>query len=91
MMYTEKYDRFNKLSWLILECKYCYYLKPEYDHLSDLDYDKVELEYRKLAEELGVKASACDMVGFDLERASCRLVVSQVDRIRSVNFSLLSL
>ena len=60
-------------------------------HLSDLDYDKVELEYRKLAEELGVKASACDMVGFDLERASCRLVVSQVDRIRSVNFSLLSL
>lgn len=72
-------ERFAKLSWFILECKYCYYCRPQFKHPSDTEYDKVEEEYKAIAAQLGVEPSASNMVGFDLNRPSCRLVAEAVN------------
>jgi hypothetical protein len=73
-----------ELSWRILEAKLMYY-RPELVHkswhshlaMTDSQYDAMEDTYRVLCERLNKKCYAVDMVGFDLERPSGRLVCSK--------------
>lgn len=69
--------RFIKLGWELLEHKYRYYIL-NMNTISDYDFDQLEAEYRKLAEELGLPPSASDMVGFDNTRFSCQLAMHRV-------------
>lgn len=80
-----KEQRFVELSWRLLELKLSYYY-PAVIHESrkkevsipDQAYDALADEYRKLAKELGLPASADDMVGFDFDRPSCSLVAGHL-------------
>jgi len=83
-------QRYINLGWFILQSKYCYYLEVKFKHLNDTEYDKIEDEYKQLAKDLGLPISACDMVGFDLNRASCRLVKDKLEQTKSVDFGLLN-
>lgn len=40
--------------------------------------DKEEGEYKALAEKLGKEPTASNMVGFDILRASCRIVAEKI-------------
>jgi NAD-dependent DNA ligase len=73
-----KEQRFVELSYLILENKYCYYCRKR-SIIADEAYDKLAIEYRELAKELGLNPYADDMVEYDLNRASCRMVAQKVD------------
>ena len=66
-----------KLSWKILEHKFRYYEGHKYGltPISDDKYDKLESVYKKLAKLLKEPTSASDMVGFDYNRPSCKIVV----------------
>lgn len=85
-----EYDkRLVELSWLILELKLAYY-RPDLLHsdwkelaVADTMYDKLESEYRKLCEELGVDPTSADMVGFDLSRPSCQLVARKLGKAKA--------
>ncbi len=79
---TKKNRLFVKLSWRILECKFCYYNGAAYGikPISDDKYDLYEDKYRKLAKELKLKPTACDMVGFDSSRGLCRIVMENMIR-----------
>lgn len=76
--------RFCQLAWQILEHKCRYYvlvkedLVFEKDVIPDAEYDALEDEYRQLAVKTGRPTTAADMVGFDLDRGSCRLVYSHL-------------
>jgi len=70
-------NRFIKLGWELLEHKYRYYILNG-QTISDYEFDQMEAEYRKLAEELGLPPSASDMVGFDSGRFSCQLAMHRV-------------
>lgn len=73
--------RFVELSWKIIESKMVYY-RPDLVHkdhiakltISDAEYDRLENEYKRLANKLNLPASAHEMVGFDLDRPCCRMV-----------------
>lgn len=82
-------EKFKALSWLILECKYCYYCAPQYKHISDVEYDRLESEYKQLALSLDLNPTASSMVGFDTERPSCKLVKSRVDFNKSISYNIL--
>lgn len=71
--YTELFVR---LSWKILEHKWRYYwgVRHGVQPISDEKYDKIETNYKKLAKVLKLKTYASDMVGFDFDRPSCRIV-----------------
>lgn len=79
-----EYDRLVYLSWRILEMKMVYY-RPEltskrnvvYLSVSDAEYDALEDEYRKLCTKLGKEPTAADMVGFDVNRACCKIVIEK--------------
>lgn len=77
----DKSARYVQLSWELLEHKFRYYVldNPE---IQDFEYDMLEKEYDSLAEELGLPKSASDMVGFNEDRWSCRLVRDRVLRAR---------
>ncbi len=66
-------ERFISLSWQLLEHKFRYYIldRPK---IEDYEYDLLEKEYDRLAIELGQPQSVSNMVGFDENRHSCRLV-----------------
>lgn len=66
-------ERFARLSWKILEHK-CHYYMFNNPQIQDYEYDMLEKEYDALALTLGKPPTASDMVGFDLERPSCRSV-----------------
>lgn len=78
-------QRFIELAWKTLEYKLCYY-RPELVHpsrikeltITDIEYDMMEGEYRQLAAELGLNATAANMVDFDVSKPSCRLVMSKM-------------
>ena len=76
----DKRKRFVQLSWEILEHKCRYYRGVGGKPIADAEYDALEDEYRKLAEELGEKPSAWEMVGFNIDRPSCRLVMAKLTR-----------
>ena len=77
-------ERHVWLSWKILECKLMYY-RPELVHESwhktlatpDAQYDAYEAEYLKLCTKLKLEPTAQQMVGFDTNRSSCRLVLEK--------------
>lgn len=70
-------ERFTELGWLLLEHKCRYYVTIR-DIIPDAEYDKLEDEYKALAQKLGRTSTACDMVGFDLSRPSCKLVLHKL-------------
>lgn len=75
---TKDEQRFINLGWYLLEAKFVYYDSPPgVKGISDIAYDKLEDEYKALAEKLGKNPSAC-MVGFSTERPSCRIVAEKV-------------
>ena len=76
-MSCKKLKRFIALGWLLLEHKARYYGAVDFEPISDSEYDKLEEEYKALALELGKTPTASDMVGFDMGRPSCRLVVKK--------------
>lgn len=46
--------------------------------ISDYEYDKLEKEYDALSKELGLPNSVADMVDFDTNRHSCKLVMEKL-------------
>ncbi len=70
-------ERFNELGWLLLEHKCRYYVTIQ-DVIPDAAYDRLEDEYKALAQKLGRYPTASEMVGFDLNRPSCRLVLHRL-------------
>jgi hypothetical protein len=77
----------EQMAWKILEYKFAYYqyawLHPSWKDemvVPDAVYDKLENEYRELCEQQGVDPTAADMVDFDIERASCRLVARRLSQ-----------
>lgn len=83
-------ERFVRLSWLLLEAKSIYYLRPQYKGLTDTEYDALETEYKSLAESLGLEPSVSNMVDFDTSRPSCKLVLAHLDKTKKLTSALLS-
>lgn len=69
--------KYIKLGWEILEAKYRYYILGS-PTLQDYEYDIMEKEYEKLADELGLPKSASEMVDFKLDRPSCQAVIEKI-------------
>jgi hypothetical protein len=80
-----------KLSWEILEHKWRYYEGPKYgvQPVPDAVYDKIESNYEKLCKALNKAPTASDMVGFNTERPSCRLVQSKMFSDYKIDTNLL--
>lgn len=78
MVKVDKKKRLVELSWYILESKAKYYGVVGGKIDSDEVYDGFEAEYRQLCEELNIKPTAADMVGFDESRPSCQLVLAKL-------------
>lgn len=72
-----KKARFVKLGWELIEHKFRYYILNN-PIIGDTDFDKMEHEYRDLAEELGEEPSASDMVDFNWNRPSCMRVALKI-------------
>jgi hypothetical protein len=53
--------------------------------IPDVDYDNLELEYRKLSNELGLPPSVSEMVDFDFLRPSCKMVMKKLSTKRESN------
>lgn len=76
-----------EFSWKIIEYKLMYY-RPDLVHdswhkdltISDSDYDKIEEEYIKMCRELKLTPTVTEMVGIDLTRPSCKLVLSKLSK-----------
>lgn len=68
---------FIRKGWRLLEHRFRYY-KMDDPSVSDGEYDRLEREYLALANKLGLPASACDMVDYDMRRPSCQLVADRV-------------
>ena len=62
-----------------MECKFAYYYPDQCKKKCPKDeyYDKIESEYRQLAEELGKPTSAADYVGFPKDKPCGRLVMNK--------------
>lgn len=71
--------RFITLSWQLLEhkCRYYMFNSPS---IQDFEFDKLEAEYRQLAQELGLEPTASDMVDFDTSRPSCQRVYEKISK-----------
>ncbi len=77
----KKYKKLHiKFSWMILEMKFLYYEGRGlgFKCPSDEYYDSIEDKYRKLCKKLKKDTTACDMVGFNMCRGSCRLVAEKM-------------
>ena len=77
------------LSWFILECKYVYYHNTNLRGVSDAFYDKYEDVYKLLCKQESVIPTATEMVGFDFERPSCKLVVELVNKNKGISKKLI--
>lgn len=73
----DKHQRYVLLGWQILEhkCRYYVFHSPI---ITDYEYDMLEREYDGLAAELGLPASASDMVDFDVKRPACHRVLEKL-------------
>ena len=77
-------QKYIQLGWRIMELKLMYYL-PELVHkswhqhltLTDHQYDVIENDYVTLCNKLGKEPTASNMVEFDINRSSARLVLSK--------------
>jgi len=78
MNQEEENNRYIELSWKLLEYKCRYYMWG--NSIPDAEYDALEAEYIKLADQLELPKSASNMVGFSLDRPSCRLVYENLKR-----------
>lgn len=70
-----------KLAWQILGLKFLYYEGANNgikESVPDSEYDAIEDEYKELCEELDEEPTACNMVGFDSSRPSCRMVMEHL-------------
>jgi hypothetical protein len=83
----------EQMSWKILEYKFAYYqcarLHPSWKDetvVPDAVYDDLEDQYRLLCKEKNVEPSAADMVGFNFEKASCRLVALKLSNPKGMSF-----
>jgi len=77
----EKYLKaYSKLSWMILHHKFRYYEGAKYNikPVPDNEYDTLENMYKKIAKKLNEKTTASDMVGFNNEKASCRMIANNL-------------
>lgn len=82
-------QQFILLSWNLLEYKLMYY-HPDKVHSSwhesltipDNDYDELENQYKDLARSLKVGMSVTEMVDFDFDRPSCKLVLRRLRKER---------
>ncbi len=68
-----------KLSWKILEAKYAYYILQN-PIMEDFEFDEMALEYEDLCAIFGEEPTATNMVGFDKNRPSCRLVMQKMEK-----------
>ncbi len=82
--------RFEELSWKLLEYKMMYYhsdkVHPTWHTIlmiEDSEYDLLEIEYSKLAEELRVPKSVTNMVDFDFSKPSCKMVMAKLGKERT--------
>ncbi len=74
---NDKERRHIRLSWELIEHKVRYYVWAA-PVIEDHEYDALEDEYRALCLELGLPATAADMVGADESRAAVRLVLKNL-------------
>jgi hypothetical protein len=72
--------RLVELSWKILEHKFMYYVLKR-SIIADESYDLLAMEYRNLCKQENVSPTADDMVGFDFDKASCRLVAEKMGKL----------
>jgi predicted phosphoadenosine phosphosulfate sulfurtransferase len=79
---TEAKQLVVRLSWKILEHKFRYYEGAKYNlkTIPDEKYDKIESKYKRLCKALKIEPSASDMVGFNYDKPSCRLVASKLTK-----------
>jgi NAD-dependent DNA ligase len=72
-----KKQKFIQLGWELIKHKILYYEfnKPI---IEDIQFDKMEAEYRQLARELKLPPTASDMVGVDLSRPSVQNVLHKI-------------
>jgi hypothetical protein len=83
----------EQMAWKILEYKFAYYqyarLHPSWKDemvISDVAYDALEAHYRIKCEEEDVEPSAADMVDFNFDKASCRLVALKLSNPKGISF-----
>lgn len=87
-------ERVTELSWKLIELKLAYYrpdlLHDDWLHLKVPDglYDALEDEYLMLCEQLNLRPTATEMVGFDDTKPSGRLVYSKLSQPRKINKKL---
>lgn len=76
MTKEEAIEKHIQHSWAVLEHKWRYYVGTKYGvkPVSDEKYDKIEENYKKLCKVLKLPTTASDMVGFDFNRGSCKIV-----------------
>lgn len=68
-----KQELHANLSFCVLTHKFHYYVN-RHAIISDETFDKVVMKYRELCKELNLTPTADDMVEFDMDKPSCRLV-----------------
>ena len=75
-----------KVSWILLEHKCLYYKLTDkrYNHLriSDEKYDQLERYYISICKDMKIKPSISKMVGFDLRKPSCALVMIKIKKLK---------
>ena len=79
-MINTKNKRLISLSWELLEHKCKYYKNVGGDPVEDQYYDNLEEEYKYLCSELKIDPNVTNMVGFDMNRPSCKLVFNKLIR-----------
>lgn len=69
-----------RLSYKILEHKFRYYEGAKYGlkSIPDDKYDKLEARYIRLCTLLKIEPTASNMVGFDYNRPSCKMVFNKL-------------
>ena len=72
---------FIRLSWKILEHKCRYYKGVGGKTIPDIEYDKLEDKYKKLAKLLGKEPYTTNVVGFP-DSPSGRLVLEKLEAVR---------
>lgn len=70
-------ERLNKLSWVLLEHKFRYYILCA-PIIEDYEYDMLEKEYETLCDKLKTPNSVSNMVDFDTSRPSCKLIMEKL-------------
>jgi len=48
--------------------------------MDDFSYDQMEKQYEALCRQAGVEPTASNMVGFDVNRPACKLIIAKNKR-----------